>query len=294
VNSGAQSGRTLDKNIRFGRSMNTAPNASFALPWTVKTQELAGELSAPIRVEALDIFPPAVPLASPPFATAGDTSTEPSIDLSWQPVTDPDLSGYAVYRSESGGAWRRVSPDKPIVPPAYHDAQSNLAYYSYAVTAIDQLGHQSARSAETEESVPQLDGLNSPGASHIHLANQIKRYINPERARSPNRHPQEESCRKICPKTCLTNCASIPSSSPTLATSRRWRNFAPRCNHQPSLITAAAQLPQYQPIVDEDLVVARKNWAQRNGCSRRQAGLPAAGHCLREKDFGHRSRPRFH
>ena len=156
VNSGAQSGRTLDKNIRFGQVYEYRAQRVVRITVDGQTQELAGELSAPIRVEALDIFPPAVPSGLAAVATAGDTSTEPSIDLSWQPVTDPDLSGYAVYRSESGGAWRRVSPDKPIVPPAYHDAQVQPGHtYSYAVTAIDQLGHQSARSAETEESVPQ-------------------------------------------------------------------------------------------------------------------------------------------
>jgi fibronectin type 3 domain-containing protein len=88
-------------------------------------------------------------------ATAGDAGTEPSIDLSWQPVTDPDLAGYAVYRSEAGGAWRRISPAQPIVPPAYHDANVQPGHtYRYSVSAIDQLGHESARSAETEETVP--------------------------------------------------------------------------------------------------------------------------------------------
>ena len=63
----------------------------------------------------------------------------------------------------------------------------------------------------------------------------------------------------------------------------------------PSLITAAAQMPQYQPIVDGVLMDARKELgegAERPG--RRQPGLPAAGHRLRQEDSGHRSRPRFH
>ena len=97
-----------------------------------------------------------VPTGLAAVATAGDTGTEASIDLSWQPVTDSDLAGYTIYRSESGGAWRRISPAEPVVPPAYHDAQVQPGHtYSYAVSAIDQLGHESARSAETEETVPQ-------------------------------------------------------------------------------------------------------------------------------------------
>ena len=63
----------------------------------------------------------------------------------------------------------------------------------------------------------------------------------------------------------------------------------------PSLITAAAQLPQYQPIVDAVLQEARKELgadATRRGC--RQSRLSAAGHRLRQKNSGHRSRPRLH
>jgi hypothetical protein len=157
VDSGAQPGRALDKNIRFGQIYEYRAQRVARITVNGQTLELAGELSAPIRVEALDIFPPAVPTSLSAVATAGDNAgAETSIDLSWQPVTDPDLAGYAVYRSESGSAWRRISPSQPIVPPAYHDAQVQPGHtYSYSVSAIDQGGHQSARSAETEETVPQ-------------------------------------------------------------------------------------------------------------------------------------------
>jgi hypothetical protein len=156
VETGAQSGRTLDKNIRFGQVYEYRAQRVARITVDGQTQELAGELSAPIRVEALDIFPPAVPTGLAAVATAGDTGTETSIDLSWQPVTDPDLAGYRVYRREAGGAWQRISPAQPIVPPAYHDAQVQPGHtYSYSVSAIDQGGHESARSAETEETVSQ-------------------------------------------------------------------------------------------------------------------------------------------
>ncbi|MGA2634773.1 MAG: hypothetical protein ABSF16_11095 [Terracidiphilus sp.] len=156
VDSGEQTGRTLDKSIRFGQIYEYRAQRVARIAVEGQTLELAGELSAPIRVDALDIFPPDVPTGLAAVATAGDTGTEASIDLSWQPVTDSDLAGYTIYRSESGGAWRRISPAEPVVPPAYHDAQVQPGHtYSYAVSAIDQLGHESARSAETEETVPQ-------------------------------------------------------------------------------------------------------------------------------------------
>jgi fibronectin type 3 domain-containing protein len=112
-----------------------------------------------VRVEARDIFPPAVPTGLAAVATtsengAGNTP-QYAIDLSWQPVTDTDLAGYVVYRREGDGGWQRISPTGPLVAPAFHDSQVQPGHsYRYAVSAIDQSGNESARSAETEESVP--------------------------------------------------------------------------------------------------------------------------------------------
>jgi fibronectin type 3 domain-containing protein len=90
-------------------------------------------------------------------ATAANSSTGPSIDLSWIPVTEADLSGYAVYRREGDGSWSRISPLQPVVGPGFHDPNVQPGHaYRYAVTAIDQLGHESARSEEAEETVPNL------------------------------------------------------------------------------------------------------------------------------------------
>jgi hypothetical protein len=156
VDSGAQTGRALDKDIRFGQVYEYRAQRVARVTVTGETLELAGELSAPVRVEALEIFPPAVPTGLAAVATAGGAGTEPSIDLSWQPVTDTDLAGYAVYRREDGGDWQRISPSQPLVPPAFHDAQVEPGHtYRYAVSTIGQGGLQSDRSAGTEETAPQ-------------------------------------------------------------------------------------------------------------------------------------------
>jgi fibronectin type 3 domain-containing protein len=106
-------------------------------------------------VELLDVFPPEVPTGLAAVASAADATTGPSVDLNWQPATDADLAGYAVYRRESGAAWQRISPGLPVAGPAYHDSNVQPGHtYSYAVSAIDQGGRESARSAETEETVP--------------------------------------------------------------------------------------------------------------------------------------------
>jgi hypothetical protein len=147
--------RALDKNIRFGQSYEYSAQRVFRVAVDGKTLELASELSTPVRVEALNIFPPEVPTSLAAVATVGENGAEPAIDLSWQPVTDTDLAGYFVYRREGEAAWQRISPAAPLVPPAFHDSQIQPGHtYRYAVSAIDQSGHESARSAEAEETVP--------------------------------------------------------------------------------------------------------------------------------------------
>jgi fibronectin type 3 domain-containing protein len=96
-----------------------------------------------------------VPTGLAAVANPADNNAPASIDLNWQPVSDPTLSGYFVYRREGDGVWRRISGDQAIVPPAFHDAEVQPGHtYTYAVSAVNQTGHESARSTETEETVP--------------------------------------------------------------------------------------------------------------------------------------------
>jgi hypothetical protein len=145
----------LDNSIRFGQVYEYSAQRVARITVEGKTLELAGALSAPVRVEAQDIFPPAVPTGLAAVATIGGNGAGNAIDLSWQPVTDTDLAGYVVYRREGDGGWQRISPAGPMVAPAFHDSQVQPGHsYRYAVSSVDQGGHESARSLETEESVP--------------------------------------------------------------------------------------------------------------------------------------------
>jgi hypothetical protein len=155
VEAGARSGRAIDKEIRFGQSYEYRAQRVARVTVEGQTVELDGELSAPVRIEASDVFPPDAPTDLAAVATASEDGAENAIDLSWQPVTDADLVGYAVYRREGEAVWQRISPAEPLVPPAFHDAQVRPGHtYRYAVSAIGQNGHESARSAETQETVP--------------------------------------------------------------------------------------------------------------------------------------------
>jgi hypothetical protein len=159
VEAGEQAGRALDraldKEIRFGQVYEYRAQRLARVTVDGRALELAGTFSAPVRVEALDVFPPEVPTGLAAVATAAAAGTEASIDLSWQPGTEAGLAGYAVYRREGGGGWQRISPTEPLIAPAFRDNRVQPGHtYRYSVSAIDQGGHESARSAEAEETAP--------------------------------------------------------------------------------------------------------------------------------------------
>ncbi len=154
----AHSDRALDKNIRFGETYEYRAQRVARITVGTSTLELASPLSATVRVDAVNIFPPSAPKGLDAVATAGENGSQPAIDLSWLPGTEADLAGYIVYRRESGAAgsaWQRISPAQPVVGPGYHDPDVQPGHtYAYAVTAIDQSGHESARSNEASDTVP--------------------------------------------------------------------------------------------------------------------------------------------
>jgi hypothetical protein len=149
----------LDKSIHFGNAYEYRAQRVARVTVGSQALELAGPLSEPVRVEAQDVFPPDVPAGLAAVATAGDTSASPpigpSIDLSWQPVADPDIAGYVVYRREGTANWERISPMQALVGPGFHDAQVEAGHtYQYAVSAVDEGGRESAHSQPAEERVP--------------------------------------------------------------------------------------------------------------------------------------------
>jgi hypothetical protein len=152
---GGFAGRALDKDVRFGETYEYRAQRVARVTVDGQTKELDGPLSEPIEVGVLDVFPPAVPTGLAAVAIAAENGGEAAIDLSWQPDSETDLAGSIVYRREGSGEWRRISPALPVVGPAFHDAHVQAGRsYNYAVSAVDEGGHESGRSSEAEETVP--------------------------------------------------------------------------------------------------------------------------------------------
>jgi hypothetical protein len=118
--------------------------------------QVEGDDSVPVRVIAHDVFPPSVP-AGLQAAYSGE-GQKPFVDLIWAPVTNSDLAGYNVYRSEANGAAERMAiklNSELVKTPSYRDnAVASGKTYNYSVSAVDVRGNESQRSEETSEAVP--------------------------------------------------------------------------------------------------------------------------------------------
>ncbi len=114
--------------------------------------QVEGDDTAPVRVIAHDVFPPSVP--SGLQAGYSGEGQKPFIDLVWAPVTNADLAGYNIYRSEGNGAAIKLNSDL-VKSPSYRDsAVASGKTYTYSVSAVDVRGNESQRSEETSEPVP--------------------------------------------------------------------------------------------------------------------------------------------
>jgi hypothetical protein len=105
------------------------------------------EGSETISITPVDIFPPPVPAALAALVSPG------SIELSWEPVSARDLRGYRVYRAPVNGEFQVIA--EMVNTPAFSDRKLQAgAKYRYVVTAIDQAGNESPRSAPVEATAP--------------------------------------------------------------------------------------------------------------------------------------------
>jgi hypothetical protein len=114
--------------------------------------QVEGEDTPPVRVIAHDVFPPSVPTGLQ--AAYSGEGQKPFIDLIWAPVTNSDLGGYNVYRSEANGAAIKLNSDL-VKAPSYRDtAVTSGKTYTYTVSAVDLRANESKASEPASEPVP--------------------------------------------------------------------------------------------------------------------------------------------
>lgn len=129
----------LDRTAAFGQTYRYVVQAD--------REKVQSEASAPVTIELVDTFPPAVPVG---LAVAAGTST---IELTWLRNTEPDFKEYRVYRAVGDGAFEMIAGG--LAAPAYSDAKIESGKrYRYAVAAVDQAGNVSERCAPMEASAP--------------------------------------------------------------------------------------------------------------------------------------------
>ena len=117
-------GRALDKEIRFGETYEYRAQRVVRITADTQTLELPGPLSDPIRVEAIDIFPPAVPTGLAAVATAASANAEPpqstSVGSPTPTPTSPATSCTGAKATTTGSASRPSSRSsaQPSTTPA--------------------------------------------------------------------------------------------------------------------------------------------------------------------------------
>ena len=114
--------------------------------------QVEGDDSPPVRIVAHDVFPPSVPGGLQ--AVYSGEGQKPFIDLIWAPVTNADLAGYNIYRSQASEPALKLNSEL-VKSPSYRDsAVASGKTYTYSVSAVDVRGNESQRSEATSESVP--------------------------------------------------------------------------------------------------------------------------------------------
>jgi hypothetical protein len=154
-------GGTIDRGAQAGRTYLYSAQRVRTVVLGGQTLEVRSLPSASVTVAVRDVFPPEPPaglVAVPSFADAGDGTRKPTIDLSWEPDTEPRLAGYRVYRRELDGTtpdvWRQLGSEL-VTAPAYRDLSALAGQrYAYRVTAVSDAGEESTPSGEVIETAP--------------------------------------------------------------------------------------------------------------------------------------------
>ena len=148
-------GGTLDATARRGETYAYSVQRVRTVMLQGHALDVRSAPSPDVTVTMRDIFPPRRPTGLE--AIVNPSPTAPSIDLSWQPNTDPDLAGYQVYRREEGRDAAPVRLTSTVLQvPSFRDTAITGGHrYTYTVTAVDSAGNESPAGDPASEELRQ-------------------------------------------------------------------------------------------------------------------------------------------
>ena len=113
--------------------------------------DLRSASTPPVNITLHDIYPPPTPTGLLAAAFRNTATGTLTVDLNWEPVSDPDLAGYHVYRSDSSSPTPTKLTPTPTTLPAFHDTTATPnTHVRYQITAIDHHGNESPASAPAD------------------------------------------------------------------------------------------------------------------------------------------------
>ena len=151
-------GVLLDTSALAGTSYRYTAERRHTVQIGGRTLEMLSDASTTVLFTLHDIYPPPPPtdLSAASFAsTTGSPNLE--VDLIWQPVDDPGLAGYNIYRQPLDAAGAPTAPiirlnKSPVRLPAFHDElPAPASRYAYKVSSVDTNNNESAPATTTLE-----------------------------------------------------------------------------------------------------------------------------------------------
>lgn len=132
----------------FEVTVNSVAEGGYVTATTTDTQGNTSEFS-PNRQISNDTTAPAAPMR----LTA--TSSQGGVTLNWADNAEPDLAGYSVYRSTTGGEPYTKITSSLLASSSYTDTKVTRANtYYYVVTASDKVGNEGGYSNEASVTLP--------------------------------------------------------------------------------------------------------------------------------------------
>ena len=118
-----------------------------------RTMEVRSAPSASVEIAWKDVYPPAAVQGLTALGYAANSGY--AVDLVWEPVSDPRVTGYMVKRQQMDAAGQAVGAAEtlsaePVAAPGFHDESAKAGEsYRYEVTAVDAKGNTSAAAVAT-------------------------------------------------------------------------------------------------------------------------------------------------